>query len=98
MNLQLPIRFRLTLLYFAVLAVSFGAFGWICDIGFRHSIETTVNESSRANLEIIKRLIAEDHGETDQTLTQRLEDLAKLWASGALLQVANSDGEWLCRS
>jgi len=98
MTFHLTIRARLTLLYFAVLALSFVAFFWICDIGFRHSIETTVNESSRSNLEIIKRLIADKASEGDQAVARELQDLANLWASGALFQVADTHGHWLYRS
>ena len=49
--MNLTIRARLTLLYFIVLAASFVAFFWICDFGFRRSIEITVNDASRTNLE-----------------------------------------------
>jgi heavy metal sensor kinase len=98
MKFHLTIRVRLTLLYFAVLALSFLVFFWICDIGFQHSIETTVNESSRTNLEIIKRLVADKAAQDDEAVARELADLAKLWASGALFQVADSDGHWLYRS
>jgi len=98
MKFHLTIRVRLTLLYFAVLALSFVAFFWICDIGFQHSIETTVNEASRANLEIVKRLVAVKAAEGDESVARELAALAKLWASGALFQVADSEGHWLYRS
>lgn len=98
MKLQLTIRVRLTLLYFAVLTLSFVAFFWICDIGFQHSIETTVNEASRTNMEIIKRLVADKSAEGDDAVGRELDDLATLWASGALFQVADSHGHWLYRS
>jgi heavy metal sensor kinase len=98
MRFPLTIRVRLTLLYFAVLALSFVGFFWICDLGFRHSIERTVNEASRTNLEIIKRLVADQAAEGDGALSRELTDLAKLWANGALFQVADSQGNWLYRS
>jgi len=98
MRFHLTIRVRLTLLYFAVLALSFVAFFWICDVGFRHSIETTVNEASRTNLEIIKRLVADKAAEGNSAISLELADLAKLWANGALFQVADADGHWLYRS
>jgi heavy metal sensor kinase len=98
MKYQFTIRVRLTLLYFAVLALSFVAFFWICDVGFQHSIETTVNEASRTNVELIKRLVTDKAAEGDAAVSRELEDLAKLWASGALFQVADSDGHWLYRS
>lgn len=96
--MNLTIRVRMTLLYFAVLAVSFAAFFWICDIGFRNSIETTVNESSRANLETVQRLIASAAPQDEGAIVAELTDLARLWASGALFEVANDQGKWLFRS
>lgn len=92
------IRTRLTLLYFVVLALSFLAFFWICDLGFQRSINATVNEASRANLEIIKRLLADKVSEGNVTVSAELADLAKLWANGALFQVRDSRGYWLYSS
>jgi len=96
--LALPIRARLTLLYVAVLGLSFIAFFWVSDIGFRQSIEITVNDASQANLETVQRLLAATAGQGDQVTSRELEDLANLWASGALLEVANPEGKWLYRS
>jgi heavy metal sensor kinase len=91
-------RARLTLLYFAVLAVSFIAFFWICDIGFQRSIETAVNDSSRTNLQTIERVLAGSEAKGGTVMSQALAELANLWANGALLEVANASGEWLYRS
>jgi hypothetical protein len=55
--MNLPIRARLTALYFVVLALSFVAFFWVSDIGFRSSIEATADNASRTNLETIRRLL-----------------------------------------
>jgi heavy metal sensor kinase len=96
--LNLTIRVRLTLLYFAVLALSLVAFFWICDIGFRQSIETTVNDASRKNLEIVERLVANAQRNGENAIAGELSDLAKLWASGALFEVADENGKWLFRS
>jgi heavy metal sensor kinase len=85
-------------LYFAVLALSFVAFFWICDIGFRQSIETTVNDASRKNLEIVERLVASAQRNGEDAIAGELSDLAKLWASGALFEVADEKGRWLFRS
>jgi len=98
MKYQFTIRVRLTLLYFAVLALSFVAFFWICDAGFQHSIEAAVNEASGTNVELIKRLVADKAAQGDVAVSRELKELAKLWASGALFQVADSDGHWLYRS
>jgi len=98
LTLDLTIRARLTLLYFAVLALSFIAFVWICDIGFRRSIESTVNAASRTNLETIERLLAATDLKRTDAIAGELSDLAKLWASGALFEVAGEHGDWLFRS
>jgi hypothetical protein len=55
--MKLPLRARITAWYFAVLVVAFASFAWISDIGFQHSIETTVNDASRANLESIQNVL-----------------------------------------
>jgi heavy metal sensor kinase len=88
----------MTGLYFLVLVVSFIGFFWICDVGFRRSIETTVNDASRANLQSIKRVIAGSAGRSDDAIALQLSELSKLWASGALFEVADEYGRWLFRS
>jgi heavy metal sensor kinase len=85
-------------LYFAVLAVSFIAFFWICDIGFQRSIETTVNASSQTNLETVERVLAGSETKGKSAISEALADLANLWANGALLEVADQSGDWLYRS
>ena len=97
-SLHLPIRARLTLLYIIVLTLTFIAFFWVSDLGFRRSIEITVNESSRANLETVQRLLENTASQGDQVVSQELKDLANLWANGALFEVANAHGDWLYRS
>jgi two-component system, OmpR family, heavy metal sensor histidine kinase CusS len=95
---RFTIRARLTLLYSAVMAVSFIAFFWISDIGFRRSIEATVNNASRTNLETVQRLLAASASKGDEKIRKELRELAELWANGALFEVANAQGEWLFRS
>ncbi len=55
--MKLPLRARITAWYFAVLVVAFTSFAWISEFGFQHSIETTVNDASGANLESIQNLL-----------------------------------------
>jgi heavy metal sensor kinase len=95
---QLTIRARLTLLYFVVLAASFLAFFWICDFGFQRSIDTTVNDASRGNLESVRRVIETTLPEGIPKVQQELTQLADLWANGAIFQVASADGQRLFRS
>jgi heavy metal sensor kinase len=88
----------LTLLYFAVLALSFLAFFWICDIGFQRSIETTVNNASQTNLDTIRRLLEKSENKGQDKVRKELEELSNLWANGALLEVADVQGNWTFRS
>jgi heavy metal sensor kinase len=95
---NLTIRARLTLLYFIVLAASFAAFFWICDFGFRRSIEITVNDASRTNLERVRAIIEKALPGGIPSVGHELTALADLWASGALFEVAGSDGQWIFQS
>ncbi len=96
--MKLTIRARLTLLYFVVLAASFVAFFWICDIGFRRGIETTVNDASRSNLEIIQRVLTLSASKGTPKIQKELTELANLWANGAIFQVSESNDSWVYRS
>jgi len=95
---RLTIRARLTLLYLVVLAASFAGFFWICDIGFQRSIETTVNDASRSNLEIARRVIDDAAPHGIPKMQKELRELSELWANGAIFEVAGPDGEWIFRS
>jgi heavy metal sensor kinase len=96
--MKLTIRARLTVLYFLVLAVSFTAFFFICDVGFQRSIEATVNDASRRNLEIVQRVLDNSVDKGVPKVQKELAELAGLWANGAIFQVAGPDGQWLYRS
>jgi heavy metal sensor kinase len=94
----LTIRARLTILYLVVLAASFLAFFWICDFGFQRSIDTTVSDASRGNLESVRKVIETSLPEGMPKVQQELTQLSSLRANGAIFEVANTDGEWLFRS
>jgi len=94
----LTIRTRLTLWYSGVLAASFLGFFWICDRGFQRSIETTVNDASRNNLEAVRRIIDKYSPEGPARLARELRELADLWANGAIFEVIGSDGTMLFAS
>jgi hypothetical protein len=96
--MNLPIRARLTALYFVVLALSFMAFFWVSDVGFRRSIEATADNASRTNLEIIQRLLASNSLSGETKVRKELSELAGLWANGALFEVAGENGNWIYRS
>ncbi len=85
-------------MYCVVLALSFAAFFWISDIGFQRSIEATVDDASRTNLETIQRLLARRASVGDDKLPYDLAELSDLWANGALFEVADASGNWIFRS
>jgi heavy metal sensor kinase len=96
--MNLPIRARLTALYFVVLASSFVAFFWVSDIGFRRSIEATVDNASRTNLETIQRLLVSTAPRGENKVQKELSELAGLWDNGALFEVVGPKGNWIFRS
>jgi heavy metal sensor kinase len=95
---NLTIRARLTLLYSLVLGASFLAFFWICDMGFRRSIETTVNDESQSDLETVQRVIEGSASKGLAEVRKELGELSSLWANGAIFQVATRNGEMLYQS
>lgn len=95
--MNLPIRARLTALYVVVLGLSFVAFFWVSDIGFRQSIDATVDNASRTDLEIVSRLLANTSLQGEGKVRVELSELAGLWANGALFEVAGSNGTWIFR-
>jgi signal transduction histidine kinase len=89
--MRVTIRTRLTLWYFGVLAASFFAFFWVCDLGFQRSIETTVNDASRNNLQAVHRVIDKSHPEVAEKLREELRDLSEIWANGAIFEVTDAN-------
>jgi heavy metal sensor kinase len=95
--MNVPIRARLTALYFVVLTVSFAVFVWVSDFGFRRSIEATVDDASRTNLESVQRLLAHTAPKGDGEVRDALTKLAEVWPNGALFEVADAQGNWIYR-
>ena len=96
--MKLPLRARITAWYFAVLVVTFALFAWISDLGFRHSIETTVNNASRANLESVQRILVRVAPKGMEEVKEELNELGGVWADAALLEVADADGRMIFQS
>lgn len=90
--MNLPLRARITALYFAVLALTFVSLGTIADYGFRHSIETTVTEASRANLESLRSVMDRAAAKGSGDIKNELNKLSGLWAGAGLLEVRDQDG------
>lgn len=85
--MSFPLRARITALYFAVLAITFSSLATIADYGFRHSIETTVNDASRANLESLRRVMSQVNTAGAAQTENELSALSGLWAGAGLVEV-----------
>ena len=96
--MKLPLRARITAWYFSVLVVAFASLAWISDIGFQHSIEKTVNDASRANLQSIQSVLIRTAPKGNAALQDELNKLSDLWAGAGLLQVAAADGKLIFQS
>jgi len=96
--MKLPLRARITAWYFAVLVVAFASLAWVSDIGFRHSIEKTVNDASRANLDSIQSVLVRTAPKGIPEVQDELDELGNLWAGAGLLQVASADGKLIFQS
>jgi heavy metal sensor kinase len=96
--MNVTIRTKLTALYFVVLAASLSIFVWIGDVGFRRSIEVTVNDASSVNLQSLERLVERSAPKGDAKVQKELEELASWWPSGAIFEVADANQRWIFRS
>jgi len=96
--MNLPLRARITLWYFAVLFSAFALFGWITDYGFQHSIESTLNDASRANLDSIQNVLFRTVPKGLDEVKNELNELGGLWSGGAVLEVADADGKMYFQS
>jgi heavy metal sensor kinase len=96
--MNLPLRARISLWYFAVLIIAFASFAWITDYGFQHSIESTLNDASRANLDSIQNVLFRAVPSGTDEVKDQLSELSGLWSGGALLEVAGADGKMVFQS
>jgi heavy metal sensor kinase len=97
--MTLPIRLRLTVWYFAILAVVLSAFGVSAYLAMRHSIRQTVDEELHIRAEGVHQLIERTvQRGAKNDLPEGLREHTELRAGGALLQVSDGQGNWLYRS
>jgi heavy metal sensor kinase len=97
--ITLPIRLRLAAWYFAVLAIVLSAFGVSAYLAMRHSIRQTVDEELQIRAEGVHQLIDRNvQRGAKGDLPEGLREHTELRAGGALLQVADGEGNWLYRS
>jgi heavy metal sensor kinase len=93
----LSIRLRLTVWYFAVLAVVLSLFGLSAYLVMRDSIHRTIDEELRARMEGARRLVERTARYGTEDLQRELREHSAL-SGGALLQVSDQQGNWLYRS
>jgi hypothetical protein len=97
--MKLPIRLRLAVWYFAVLAVVLSAFGMTAYYEMRHSILRTVDEELHIRAEGVHQLIERTiRRGARNDLPEGLREHTELRAGGALLQVSDEQGNWIYRS
>src|SRR6516225_109192 len=96
--MNFAVRTRLALWYFAVLMISFALFGWIADFSFRHSVETTIDDSLLADLESVHQVIAAKLPQGLGEVNDELSELSGLWAGGVILEVSDARGNWVFQS
>ena len=96
MPTRLPIRLRITVWYFAVLAACLSLFGLATFYGMRASILVTVDENLEDQAEGTRELIQRSAGKAE--LAQALRPIEDIRAGSDLLQVSDAAGQWIYRS
>ncbi|MDE3135028.1 MAG: HAMP domain-containing protein [Acidobacteriota bacterium] len=94
----LPIRFKLTAWYSAVLLATFVLFGIIAFFAMQNGIETTVDEGLRDQVSGIRELMRSVLPEGPERLEDELREHSELRAGGDFSQVSDGQGRWLFRS
>jgi heavy metal sensor kinase len=92
-----PIQTRLTAWYSIILAVVLSLFGVSAYLEMRNSIHETVDEALRDRVKGVRGLILRNSQYGDEDVKRELRQHSEL-AGGALLQVADQQGNWLYRS
>jgi heavy metal sensor kinase len=93
------IRVRLTLGYFAFFAVTFAVFGFGLFEAVRTSVHAAVDENLGFRLEGVLRIIQyHDPTAFPADFQDELLEHSELTPGGDLLQIADSEGNWLFRS
>jgi len=91
----IPIRTRLTALYFLIVAAALVGFAIFALAVMRQSIYTTVDEQLEDQSHAVQVLVARSGGED---VADAIREHAELQSGSQLLQVSNGDGKFLYRS
>jgi heavy metal sensor kinase len=96
--MKLSLRTKLTAWYTTVLVLAFAGFGAIADYGFQHSIETTVNDASQADVASIREVLVRTVPKGPAEVADELNEVAGLWTGSVLLEVSNAQGQIVFQS
>lgn len=94
----LPLRFRLTIWYSLILAVSLGIFGAAAYFAMSHSIRSAVDAGLQRRVAGIRGIIARTEPEGLAALKDELSEYDEGDGNGGRLRVANSTGELIYAS
>ncbi|HEX8798783.1 MAG TPA: hypothetical protein VF772_09230, partial [Terriglobales bacterium] len=91
----MPVRTRLTLWYFLIVAASLIGFALFALAVMRHSIYTTVDEQLRDRAAAVQLLVSRTGSEN---IVDAVRERAELQSGSQLLQVSDGSGKFLYRS
>ncbi|MGC1781042.1 MAG: heavy metal sensor histidine kinase [Acidobacteriaceae bacterium] len=94
----LPIRLRLTLWYFAVLAVGLLAFAFFTLAMLEHAMHRTVDDRLRAHMTAVQQIIREDENTQPAALQHDLDEDVELAPDLTLLEIWDASGHVVYRS
>ncbi len=94
----LPIRVKLTVWYFAVLAATFALFGTVAYFAMRHSILVTVDRGLHDEAAGIRELLERVAFKAPERVAHALREHSEFGEEGNLLQVSDGEGHWVYRS
>src|SRR5246127_3741472 len=89
----LPLRFRLTIWYSLILAMSLGIFGGAAFFAMSHSIRSAVDAGLQRRVSGIRGIIARTEPEGLAALKDELNEYDEGDANGGRLRVADSNGD-----
>ncbi len=94
----LPIRLRLTLWYFFILAAGLLAFALFTLAALNHAVHRTVDGQLNAHMAAVRQIIKEDANRTLPTLSHDLDEDVELAPGLTLLEIWDRDGKVVYRS
>lgn len=94
----LPIRLRLTLWYFAVLAVGLLAFAFFTLAMLDHAMHHTVDGRLRAHMTAVRQIVGEDANKEPSALQHDLDEDVELAPDLTLLEIWGNNGNVVYRS